>query len=94
MENQMKHKTIKDLRYSGYKVRVLHTRPKSYECKLSGKVPVLSPKGGTTLIEVTTPDGKKSVTGKAECSSKDMWNRKVGNKIALGRALVQLEITD
>ena len=85
-------KTIRELRYSGYKVRVLHTRPKSYECKLSGNVPVLSAKGGTTLIEVTTPDGRKTVTGRADCSTKDSWNRKMGNNIALGRALIQLEI--
>jgi hypothetical protein len=90
----MKNTTIKDLRYAGYKVRVLHSRPTSYQCKLDGKVPVVSAKGGTTVIEVTTPDGKKTVKGISECSNKDSWNRKVGNRIALGRALVQLEITD
>jgi hypothetical protein len=87
----MKTITIKDLRYAGYKVRVLHTRPVTYQCKLDGKVPIVSAKGGTTVIEITTPDGSKTVVGKAECSLKDVWNRKLGNKIALNRALVELD---
>lgn len=90
----MKNTTIRDLRYAGYKVRVLHSRPMSYTCKMSGQSPEVSAKGGTTVIEITTPDGKKTVTGKAECSIKDVWNRKLGNKIALNRALLQLDVSE
>jgi len=39
-----------------------------------------------TRIELTSPDQKDSV-GTAYCSRKDQWNRKLGNRIALGRAL-------
>ena len=39
-----------------------------------------------TRIELTCPEGKDSI-GIANCSKKDQWNRKLGNRIALGRAL-------
>lgn len=81
--------TIKELRQSGYKVRVLHSRNVVYQQKISGSVKVFSPKGGTTIIEITTPEGR-NVIGCSKCSDKDSWNRKLGNSIALGRALAQL----
>ena len=82
-------KTIKELRQSGNKVRVLHTRNILYQQKIDGSVKVFSPKGGKTTIEITTPDGK-NVIGHSKCSEKETWNRKLGNSIALGRALTQL----
>lgn len=48
-----------------------------------------NPKGGNTIIEVTTPDGR-NVIGTSKCSDKESWNRKMGNQIALGRAMAQL----
>jgi hypothetical protein len=48
-----------------------------------------NPKGGTTIIEVTSPDGR-NVIGASQCSEKESWNRKMGNQIALGRAMAQL----
>lgn len=82
-------KTIAQLRQTGYKVRVLHSRPVVYQQKLDGSIKVFSPKGGKTVIEVTTPDGV-TVMGESKCSDKDSWNRRMGNQIALGRALIQL----
>ena len=70
--------SIKQLRQSGYKVRVHHKR------ELVGES--LSPLGGATKVEITTPDGKNLV-GEAFCSKKDNYNKKVGAAIAIGRAL-------
>lgn len=83
--------TIKQLRQRGYKIRVLHTRHQNPVQKLMGKAFELSPHGGSTTIELTTPDKQYNVFGKSVCSLEDNFNRKVGNSIALGRALKQLE---
>jgi hypothetical protein len=48
-----------------------------------------NPKGGNTIIEVTSPDGRNAI-GASQCSEKESWNRKMGNQIALGRAMAQL----
>ena len=75
--------TIKQLRQQGYKVRVLHFRylrdAESFEAR-----------GGTTCIELTTPDKAQTVVGKSVCSTEDNFDKKIGNAIALGRALKQL----
>jgi hypothetical protein len=72
------NKTIEELRKSGYKVRVIH-----------GKVDETDPhyhlSCNKTRIEITTPDGKELI-GEARCSKGDQYNRKIGNRIALGRA--------
>jgi hypothetical protein len=83
--------TIKDLRQKGYKVRVIHTRHNILKHKVSGPIYELSAKGGSTTIEITTPDKLHDAIGKSVCSLEDNFNRKVGNFIALGRALKQLE---
>ncbi len=83
--------TIKDLRQKGYKVRVIHTRHYNTKQKISGPVPELSARGGSTIIEITTPDKTQDVFGEAICSKEDNFNRKTGNFIALGRALKQLQ---
>lgn len=70
--------TVSELRASGYKVRVLHHRkwnPSGISCK-----------GGTTVIQVRTPDGEE-LEGIAVCSNKENYNKKLGVSIALGRAL-------
>lgn len=51
----------------------------------------ISSRGGSTTIELTTPDKSQTVIGKSVCSLKDNFNRRVGNEIALGRALDQLK---
>lgn len=83
--------TIKQLRQSGYKVRVLHSRYFKTIQKIDGAIQEVLPKGGSTKIEVTTPDKSSTVIGESSCSKEDLFNRKVGNSIALGRALKQLE---
>jgi hypothetical protein len=70
--------TVSDLRACGYKVRVLHHR-KWNSCGISCK-------GGTTVIQVRTPDGTE-LEGIAVCSKEDNYNKKLGVSIALGRAL-------
>jgi hypothetical protein len=81
--------TIKSLRQQGYKVRVIHVRQYTSKYKFSGPVLELSARGGSTTIEITTPDKQRSAFGESVCSNKD--SRKVGNAIALGRALEKLE---
>jgi hypothetical protein len=83
--------TIKDLRRQGYKVRVMHSRRYDTKHKVSGTVLELAARGGSTTIELTTPDKQLTVFGKSVCSIEDNFNRKVGNSIAIGRALKELE---
>jgi hypothetical protein len=87
---RMKH-TIKQLRQVGYKVRVLHARHRYTKPKMDGSQNEVHARGGSTTIELTTPDKTQTVIGKSVCSLEDNYNRKVGAEIALGRALKQLE---
>lgn len=73
--------SIHDLRRLGWKVRVLHGTVNEEQ---PDKITQLSDK--FTRIELRTPDGKEFV-GVSYCSKKDNFNRKLGNRIALGRAL-------
>lgn len=88
--------TIHLLRKKGYKVRVIHYRyfgSFGYLATKKGNAnpdePILS-QGGKTHIDITSPDGK-TVSGEAICSVEDTFDRRLGNKIALGRALKQLK---
>lgn len=67
--------TIESLRKSGFKVAVIH--------KTDNK------ERRYTHIILTTPDNLHS-EGFAHVHEQDNFNRKVGNKIALGRALKNL----
>ncbi len=87
----MNNMTIAQLRRNGYKVRVHHIRPKIKIQKIGGVSEENNPKGGHTMIEITTPEGKSAVAYSI-CSKHDSWNRKLGNQIALGRALSQLAV--
>lgn len=82
--------TIKQLRQNKYKVRVMHSRLNECVKKIGGDYFQIASRGGSTTIEVTTPDKQITVTGKSVCSLEDNFNRRVGNEIALGRALQQL----
>ena len=96
-------RTIESLRKDGYKVRVIQYR--NYLRKSDREIISLSkrdfigvdkafiilPHGGKIHIDVTFPNGK-TVSGESYCSLKDGFNRKVGNNIALGRALANEEI--
>ena len=74
--------TIQQLRRSGYKVRVIHgvlSEDDEYY-DIADKI---------TTIEVLDPQGREW-KGEARCSLKDHYNRKLGNKIALQRALKKM----
>lgn len=74
--NTSKTPTIHQLRRAGWKVRVIHG--------VTDEENILSDR--FTRIELTSPEQKDAV-GIAFCSRKDQWNRKLGNRIAIGRAL-------
>lgn len=74
-ENSM---TVEELRRSGYKIRVHHHRRKNDEG--------INARGGKTVVEVTTPDGR-TLIGVARCSRRENFNKRLGVRIALGRAL-------
>lgn len=80
--------TVKELRSMGYKVRVLHFRKPSV-FKIDGAKfedhhnP--SPKGGATKLIIDSPDGQH-FEGESKCSDSDNYNKKLGIRIALGRA--------
>jgi len=91
-------KTIKQLRREGWKVKVNHYRfVKEKESNIMWapyKVRELGltfdPRGGSTIIEIESPDGRTS-HGASLCSRNDNFNRRIGVRIALGRALDQME---
>jgi hypothetical protein len=82
---------IKQLRQAGYKVRVLHKRNYNTIQRLGGYSKEVAPKGGETYIEITTPDKRLTTAGASLCSDKDLFNRRTGNIIALGRAIKEME---
>jgi hypothetical protein len=73
-------------------VRVIHKRNTIKIQKVMGVAHEVSARGGSTTIELTTPDKRYTVSGKSICSMEDNFNHKVGNSIALGRALKELEV--
>lgn len=68
---------VEELRKSGYKVRVKHFRRENSDGIVS--------RGGKTVVEVTAPDGTTFV-GMSRCSRKENFNKRLGVRIALGRA--------
>jgi hypothetical protein len=95
--------TVQGLRDSGYQVRVTHLRRYNrYATDNTGQTYVVGsdflgthdgadpkfalPTGGVTMVEVTTPEGV-TYSGTAECADNDAYNKKIGVKIALGRAM-------
>jgi hypothetical protein len=93
--------TVVELRRAGNKVRVTHMRwnmpvwtddmtgmmlMSRHEAGEAGLIWEPSSKGGLTIVEITTPDGK-SLRGESLCSYKDGYCRKFGVQAALQRAL-------
>ena len=64
--------TVEQLRQSGYKVRVHHTRLRDL---VTGDI---SPRGGSTRVEITSPEGETFV-GESQCSLKDNFNKAIAN---------------
>jgi len=75
-------KNVRSLRQAGYKVRVLHFRNKNNDTFLE--------KGGKTIVQIKTPSGQE-FEGKAVCSEKDNYNKRIGLQVALGRALLEID---
>lgn len=82
-------KTIKELRQTGYKVRVMHERDAINVQTLKGITKFYNARGGSTKIEITTPEGI-TIEGNSRCSDKENFCRKTGNKIAMERAFEKL----
>jgi hypothetical protein len=83
----MQH-TIESLRRGGYKIRVHHGLTENLEtCEKN----IREAASHYTHIEITDTQSWRSVEGWAYCSRKDNWNRKLGNRIALSRAVDKLE---
>lgn len=87
-------KTVHELRKEGFEVKVRHNRPiKSVSSQLTGdpdKMIYLNrpeEKGGHTEVEIRDELGRLVGSGYAACCALDNYNRKLGVKIALGRAL-------
>ena len=81
--------TIHQLRRAGWKVRVIHGFTNE---KYVGQE-IVNFSNRFTRIEITSPD-KKDASGTAFCSKNDQWDRKLGNRIALGRALKEFKNLD
>lgn len=52
---------------------------------------VIQPRGGVTIAFVEDEHNEPKAVGAARCSNQDQYNKKVGRKIALERALYNLE---
>jgi hypothetical protein len=82
--------TVENLRKMGYRVKVRHTRktvmnPDYHYVDFSCR-------GGLTEVEVYDFATQQAYLGSARCSDNDNFNRKLGVKIALGRALKRMGI--
>lgn len=73
--------TVESLRKRGCKIRVHHHRRKA-GCG------AINPLGGKTVVEITTPDGT-TLVGVSRCSRKENFNKRLGVRIALGRAMAR-----
>lgn len=74
--------SVDDLRGMGYKVKVIHQRNKNKDGSIMTK-------GGKTVILITDQYGN-TTESHARCSSLDGFNKKLGIRIAIGRALSQI----
>ena len=88
------HKEISELRNAGFRVYINHDRLIKnqwvYQNALTKVLtPMLSPKGGSTIVEIHSREGKQYI-GIAKCSKSDSYNKKRGLSIALGRAIKNL----
>ena len=92
--------TVQSLRAQGHKVYVTHLRRWVQPSILAtvGEVAdnnvaeqdyILQAKGGMTRVKVIKNDHE--IVAYAHCSKKDVYNKKLGVKIALGRALKVME---
>jgi hypothetical protein len=88
--NHTEH-TVETLRRNKYKVRVIHRFFDPEKDQNIINIDRIASDGHpcVTSIDVTTPDGR-NVSGMAYRRKGDQYSRKMGVKIALGRAMKQL----
>ncbi len=102
--------TVHELRKKGWKVRVGHHRKFYRFCPKTGKKTELTllwkvqkelhpeyyldARGGHTTITIKCPDVDGELVGVSECSENDLYNKKVGTKKAIARALAKLLLQD
>ena len=80
--------SVNELRKSGYNVRVCHSRYCQDELVsyIDTEPCNFNARGGLTTIQITTPDGTV-LNGQARCSREETFSKKLGVRIAIGRAL-------
>lgn len=83
--------TVHELRKQGFTVKVRHTRIYSETQKLDGISYDVLPKGGLTDVAIYK-DNAFLANGMAKCSDHDNYCKKLGTKIALGRAVKELSV--
>jgi len=66
--------------------------PYGGEAGLYAKRVSLLPTGGKTVVRLEGPGGNYGSTGVADCSEKDNFNKKLGLRIALARAVDHLGV--
>ena len=84
--------TVQNLRKMGYKVKVWHERNYIEKETFGGMQCEFDPHGGMTEVEVYDFDAQQSYVGQAWCSDRDNYCRKLGVRIALGRALKKMGV--
>lgn len=85
------NQTVESLRKDNFKCKVFHYRYDKIKGELLPRnafsdTGLMSSFGGATEISILTPNGEE-LKGEAVCSKKDQFNRKLGLKIAIARAL-------
>lgn len=51
----------------------------------------LSPSGGTTIATILDSEGNEVAQGVAQCSLRDVFSRRLGRMISLGKAIKEME---
>ena len=78
-----------------YKVKFIHDRcwyqPTTDELHMGFDGYIL-PKGGRTTAFITDNEGVELASGWADCSKKDVYDKKLGRMIATGRLLKALKL--
>ncbi|MEY4342675.1 MAG: hypothetical protein RL736_471 [Pseudomonadota bacterium] len=78
--------SIHEMRKNNWKVRVIHGYINDLKKTLDSFYIISELATRYTRIEITCPKNLNSF-GESFCSNKDQYNRKLGNRIALARAI-------